>query len=168
MKHTVVLAAVLSLGMLSGCGGQKQDPAAQAPPPVQVENEGGVSLITVDHPDRFPVVAATQYAATSTIKVTGTVNPDISRTIPVISIASGRVVAIHARIGDYVKKGQLLMEVQSTDVSGRLRPIPEGRQRRAAGQSATERAKILNDKGAIPKARWRSPTERRGGCEGGL
>jgi hypothetical protein len=50
MKHTVVPAAVLSFWMLSGCGGEKHDPAAQAPPPVQVESEGGVSLITVDRP----------------------------------------------------------------------------------------------------------------------
>ena len=35
MKHTVVPAAVLSFWMLSGCGGQKHDPAAQAPPPVR-------------------------------------------------------------------------------------------------------------------------------------
>src|ERR1700692_42094 len=117
MKHAVVPAAVLSFWMLSGCGGQKHDPAAQAPPPVQVESEGGVTLITVDCPRRFPLATATEYSSTSTLNVTGTVNPDISRQIPVISIASGRVVAIHTQIGASVKKGQLLMEVQSTDIS---------------------------------------------------
>ena len=71
MKYTVVIAAALSLGMLSGCSGEKHDQAAQAPPAVQVETEGGVNLITVDHPDRFPVTAATRYAATSTLNVTG-------------------------------------------------------------------------------------------------
>ncbi len=35
-----------------------------------------------------------------------------------VSIASGRVLAVHVRLGDYVKKGQLVMEVQSTDISG--------------------------------------------------
>jgi cobalt-zinc-cadmium efflux system membrane fusion protein len=89
MKQTVVIAAALSLGMLTGCSPQKQDPAAQAPPPVQVENEGGVSLITVDRPERFPLVAATQYESASTLNVTGTVNPDVSRTIPVISLPAG-------------------------------------------------------------------------------
>jgi cobalt-zinc-cadmium efflux system membrane fusion protein len=117
MKQTVVIAAALSLGMLSGCGGAKHDKAAEAPPPAQVEEGGGVSVITVDHPDRFPLYAAAQYASTSTLKVTGSVNPDVSRQIPVISIASGRVVAIHTQLGAEVKKGQLLMEVQSTDIS---------------------------------------------------
>jgi membrane fusion protein, heavy metal efflux system len=152
MKHAVVLAAVLSCGMLSGCGGQKQDPAAQAPPPVQVENEGGVSLITVDRPSRFPLATATDYRSTSTLNVTGTVNPDISRQIPVISIASGRVVAIHTQIGAQVKKGQLLMEVQSTDISNAFNAYLKAVNDERLARAQDERAKILYDKGAIAKS----------------
>jgi cobalt-zinc-cadmium efflux system membrane fusion protein len=152
MKHTVVLAAVLSFGMLSGCGGQKQDPAAQAPPPVQVENEGGVNLITVDRPGRFPLTAATEYRSTSTLNVTGTVNPDISRQIPVISIASGRVVEIHTQIGASVKKGQLLMEVQSTDISNAFNAYLKAVNDERLARAQDERAKILFDKGAIAKS----------------
>jgi cobalt-zinc-cadmium efflux system membrane fusion protein len=152
MKHTVVLAAVVSFGMLSGCGGQKQNPAAQAPPPVQVESEGGVSLITVDRPNRFPVATATGYQATSTLNVTGTVNPDISRQIPVISIASGRVVAIHTQIGASVKKGQLLMEVQSTDISNAFDQYLKAVNDERLARTQDERAKILYDKGAIARS----------------
>jgi cobalt-zinc-cadmium efflux system membrane fusion protein len=36
----------------------------------------------------------------------------------VVSLASGRVVAIHARLGDTVKKGQLLLTIRSDDVAG--------------------------------------------------
>jgi cobalt-zinc-cadmium efflux system membrane fusion protein len=152
MKHTVVPAAVLSFWMLSGCGGQKHDPAAQVPPPVQVENEGGVSLITVDHPGRFPLATAMEYRATSTLNVTGTVNPDISRQIPVISIASGRVVAIHTQIGASVKKGQLLMEVQSTDISNAFNAYLKAVNDERLARAQDERAKILYDKGAIAKS----------------
>ena len=42
------------------------------------------------------------------LNVTGAVNPDVSKEVPVISLASGRVVEIHARLGDSVTKGQLL------------------------------------------------------------
>ena len=52
------------------------------------------------------------------MNVTGTVNPDVSRTVPVVSLATGRVVEIRARLGDTVKKGQLLLRVQSADMSG--------------------------------------------------
>jgi cobalt-zinc-cadmium efflux system membrane fusion protein len=152
MKQTVVIAAALSLGMLTGCSSEKRDPAAQAPPAVQVENEGGVSLITVDRPNRFPIVAATDYSAASTLKVTGTVNPDISRQIPVISIASGRVVAIHTQIGAYVTKGQLLMEVQSTDISNAFDQYLKAVNDERLARTQDERARILYDKGAIAKS----------------
>jgi cobalt-zinc-cadmium efflux system membrane fusion protein len=152
MKQTVVIAAALSLGVLTGCSGEKRDQAAQAPPAVQVENEGGVSLITVDRPNRFPIVAATDYSAASTLKVTGTVNPDISRQIPVISIASGRVVAIHTQIGAYVKKGQLLMEVQSTDISNAFDQYLKAVNDERLARTQDERAKILYEKGAIAKS----------------
>ena len=104
--------------LLAGCNSKPSDPKNEAPPAAVVQADTDVNLVRVDHPEQFTLVAATSYAATSTIQVTGTVNPDVSRTIPVISIASGRVVEVYARIGDFVKKGQLLMDVQSTDVSG--------------------------------------------------
>lgn len=152
MKHTVVLAAVVGFGMLSGCGGQKQNPAAEAPPAAQVVNGGGVSVITVDRPNRFPIVAATNYQSTSTLNVTGTVNPDISRQIPVISIASGRVVAIHTMIGAFVQKGQLLMEVQSTDISNAFDQYLKAVNDERLARTQFERAKILYEKGAIAKS----------------
>jgi cobalt-zinc-cadmium efflux system membrane fusion protein len=152
MKHMVVVAAALSLGLLSGCSSEKHDPAAQAPPSAQVEEEGGATLVTVDHPDRFPVVAAAQYASTSTLNVTGTVSPDISRTIPVVSIASGRVVAIHTQIGAPVKKGQLLMEVQSTDISNAFGQYLKTVNDERLARIQDERATLLYDKGAIAKS----------------
>jgi cobalt-zinc-cadmium efflux system membrane fusion protein len=152
MKHLVVIAAALSLGILDGCGGQKHDPAAQAPPPAQVVEGGGVSVITVDHPNRFPVVAATDYQATSVLNVTGTVNPDISKQIPVISIASGRVVAIHTLVGAYVQKGQLLMEVQSTDISNAFDQYLKAINDERLARTQDERARILYEKGAIAKS----------------
>lgn len=153
MKQRMVVAAALGLSLiLSGCGGEKHDKAAEAPPAAQVENDGGVNLITVDHADRFPVTAATQYASTSTLNVTGTVTPDVSRTIPVISIASGRVVEIHTQIGAPVKKGQLLMEVQSTDISNAFDQYLKAVNDERLARTQDERAKILYEKGAIARS----------------
>jgi cobalt-zinc-cadmium efflux system membrane fusion protein len=111
----MAFAAMLILG---GCGSGKGDPASEAPPPAPVQHEQDLNFIQVDHPEQFPVGAVVVHAATSQLVVTGTVNPDIARTVPVISLASGRVVDIRSRLGDTVKKGQLLMRVQSADVSG--------------------------------------------------
>lgn len=107
----------LGVSSLLGCGTAKSDPAAGAPPPAQVEQEQDLNVIQVDHPEQYPVVAATMRTATSQLQVTGVVTADVSRNVPVISLASGRVVDIHARLGDTVQKGQLLLTVRSDDVS---------------------------------------------------
>jgi cobalt-zinc-cadmium efflux system membrane fusion protein len=138
--------------LLAGCKGKASDPASEAPPAANVQSDADVNLIRVDHPEQFTVTRATGYEAASTIQVTGTVNPDISRTIPVISIASGRVLEVHARIGDYVKKGQLLMEVQSTDVSGATSQYLKAVNDERLAKVQLDRAKLLNEKGAIPNS----------------
>ena len=152
MMRTVLVAAALSLLLLSGCSSKKEDPAAQGPPPAQVVDQGGVTLLTVDHPDHFPLVPATQYASASSLNVTGTVNPDVSRQIPVVSIASGRVLEIHTQVGAVVKKGQLLMEVQSNDISNAYNQYLKALNDERLARTQDERAKILYDKGAISKA----------------
>jgi cobalt-zinc-cadmium efflux system membrane fusion protein len=119
---------------------------------VQVEEGGGVTLVTVKNPNRFPLATATEYEATSTLNVTGTVNPDISREIPVITLASGRVVAVHTLIGAYVQKGQLLMEVQSTDISNAFDQYLKAVNDERLTRTQDERARILYEKGAIAKS----------------
>ena len=150
-RHALILFC-LGTYLLAGCNGKPSDPKAEAPPATTVQTDTDVNLVQVDHPNQFTLVAATSYAATSTIQVTGTVNPDVSRTIPVISIASGRVIAVYARIGDYVKKGQLLMDVQSTDVSGAFGQYLKAVNDERLAKVQLDRAKLLNDKGAIPNS----------------
>jgi membrane fusion protein, heavy metal efflux system len=146
-RHAMIL--VFGAYLLAGCNGKPSDPKSEAPPAAVVQTDTDVNLVHVDHPDKFTLVAATSHAGTSTIQATGSVNPDISRTIPVISIASGRVVDIHARIGDYVKKGQVLMEVQSTDVSSAFGTYLKAVADEHLAQVQLDRAKILYEKGAI-------------------
>jgi len=145
---TASLAAILA----TGCEKAKTDPAAEAPPAATVEHQNDLNLVTVDKPERFPLVEATAHDATSTLNVTGSVNPDVSREIPVVSIASGRVVAIHVRLGDYVHKGQLIMEVQSTDISGAFDQYLKAVNDEHLANTQLERARILYDKGAIAKS----------------
>jgi membrane fusion protein, heavy metal efflux system len=151
-RHLATLLFCFGACLLSGCNAKPSDPKSEAPPTAVVQPDADPNLVQVDHPDRFTLVAATDYAAASAIQVTGTVNPDISRTIPVISIASGRVVEVHARIGDYVKKGQLLMDVQSTDVSGAFSSYLKAVNDERLAKVQLDRAKLLNDKGAIPNS----------------
>jgi cobalt-zinc-cadmium efflux system membrane fusion protein len=83
------------------------------------------------------------------LRVTGTVTPDISRNVPVISIATGRVVEIAARLGDTVKEGQLLLKVQSADISGAYSDYQKAVADEQLVRTQEERSKLLYEKGAI-------------------
>src|SRR5713226_650863 len=143
-------ALVLALGWcLAGCGESKGDPKAEAPPAAKVEHEEDVNVVRVDHPEQFPLATSAAYASTTQLSATGTVLPDISRTVPVISIATGRVVEIHARLGDAVKKGQLLLRVQSADMSGAFSDYRKAVADEQLARTQWERSKLLFDKGAV-------------------
>jgi cobalt-zinc-cadmium efflux system membrane fusion protein len=106
-------------------------------------------VFPVDHPERFQLAQAVEHITTPQLRVTGTVNPDILRAVPVISLATGRVVEIHARLGDTVKKGQLLLKVQSADISGAFSDYQKAVADEQLARTQLERAKLLYDKGAI-------------------
>src|SRR5579862_1330377 len=119
-KHVLTMLSLtpaLAL-VLIGCGDEKLAKDAGAPPPAKVERVEDRNLFQVDNPSQFPFVAAAEHTTTSELRATGTVVPDINRSVPVISIATGRVVEIKARLGDTVQKGQVLMRVQSSDIAG--------------------------------------------------
>jgi cobalt-zinc-cadmium efflux system membrane fusion protein len=141
---------LLACSMLfAGCGESKGDPKAEAPPPAKVESEQDLNVFQVDHPEQFPLVTAAAHDSASQLTVTGTVNPDISRSVPVISIATGRVVELHARLGDTVKKGQLLLRVQSADMSSAFSDYRKAVADEKLARIQFERSKLLYDKGAI-------------------
>jgi membrane fusion protein, heavy metal efflux system len=132
----------------AGCSAPS-DPKAEAPPPLKVERAEDRNLFEVDHPERFAIAAAQEHLAGAQLKVTGTVTPDISRAIPVITLATGRVVEMDARLGDTVKKGQLLLKVQSADISGAFNDYDKAQADELLARTQLERAKRLFDKGAI-------------------
>jgi membrane fusion protein, heavy metal efflux system len=153
MRQEVWAAGLFGLAVvLAGCGAQggtPKDEKAEAPPPAQVEQETDASLVKVDHPEQFPLATAVSRAAAPELNVTGVVSADVSRNVPVISLASGRVVDIRARLGDTVQKGQILMRVQSADLSGAFSDYRHALADEALAHAQLDRNKLLYDKGAI-------------------
>jgi len=138
--------------VFGGCGNGKSDAAAEAPPPAQVEHEADGSVIRVEHPEQFTLATAVEHKAAPALNVTGVVQPDIARAVPVISLAAGRVVEIKARLGDVVKKGQLLLRVRSNDVAGAYQTYLKAENDERLARQQLERAKDLYEKGATAKS----------------
>ena len=150
-RYFVALTSItLCAALIAGC--KSKETGDGAPPPAEVVTTGDMSLVSVEKPDLFPLVTAESYDAPSELIATGTVNPDVAREIPVISLASGRVVDIKARLDDYVKKGQLLLKIQSPDSSNAFDTYLKARNDETLNNKAYVRAKDLFAHGAISQS----------------
>jgi membrane fusion protein, heavy metal efflux system len=149
VKASCIVIFTASLIALGGCKGQAPDPAAEAPPAANVTPDFNVTYFSVDHPEQFPLAAAAEYDAPSKLVVTGAVNPDIARTVPVISLASGRIVSISARLGDTVRRGQRLLQVRSDDISSAFANYQMAVADEVLARAQWERAQDLYKHGGI-------------------
>jgi len=152
VRLVTLVAYVFLVGVLAGCNEGKADPKAEAPPKAVVEPDLDANNFKVDHPEQFPLATAVERKTAPALNVTGVVQPDIARAVPVISLASGRVVEIKARLGDIVKKGQLLLKIRSGDVSGAYQIYLKAVNDERLARQQLEREQILYEQGAIAKS----------------
>jgi cobalt-zinc-cadmium efflux system membrane fusion protein len=154
MKQVALVPAGLAIALsvlLSGCAREMtaKNPKLGDPPSAEVEHEQDGAFVKVDHPERFPIAIVSRHATTPELSVTGVVGADVSRSVPVVSMSSGRIVEIRARLGDNVKKGQLLMRVQSADVADAFSDYRQALADDKLAEAQLARSKVLYDKGAI-------------------
>jgi cobalt-zinc-cadmium efflux system membrane fusion protein len=147
-KLSLLATVTVMLLTIGACKKVEADPAAGAPPQAKVVTAFDAVEFSVDRPDQYPLTAAVEHRATTQLAVTGTVNPDIDRTVPVISLASGRIVGIFARLGDPVKKGQLLLRLRSDDISGAFANYQSNVADEVLAKAQLERMQLLYAKGA--------------------
>ena len=123
----VCIAGLLTVGvgLLAACGSKGGKTSAVRPVPVRVQ-----------------VVAAEVQPSFS--RYVGTVQA--VREIPLSMQTAGRVLSVHAKDGDYVQKGRVLLRVDSTQALNALRSA-EAAYRQA--MDGYERAKQVYAKGAI-------------------
>jgi len=158
MNRFVAAIAVLCVGFgMTGCerkvaAQDHGDPSGTGPVPTVIRPEMDANNFKVAHPERFALVTAGEHVAAPELNVTGVVSPDVSRQVPVPSLATGRVVEIDARLGDEVKKGQLLFKVHSQDIAGAYSNYRQAIKNEELTKIQLERAKLLYEHGAIPKS----------------
>ncbi len=150
-SSSLVMTAALAFS-LAACNEGKADQKAEAPPQATVVPDLNSNDFKVDHPELFPLATATEYKAAPALNVTGVVQPDITRAVPVISVAAGRVVELKARLGDEVKKGQVLLRVQSNDVAGAYQTYRKAENDELLARLQLQRQQVLFEKGAVAKS----------------
>jgi membrane fusion protein, heavy metal efflux system len=150
-RRFALLAATLpAVLMLAGCGKAPDGKSAEgAPPPATVVPDVDVSLFRVDHPEQFSLAEATSRTTAAELVVTGVVSPDVNRNVPVISMVTGRVVAIRARLGDTVTRGQVLLSVRSDDLLNGFSDYQKAVADEALSRAQLERGKDLYGHGAL-------------------
>jgi cobalt-zinc-cadmium efflux system membrane fusion protein len=153
MFSPCILAILLLVAIQGMTGCKHPDRSAEAPPPdPTVITSGGSDTVRVAAPERFPPTQVVIRPVLGTLDVTGSVSPDVSREIPVLSLANGKVVALHVGLGDMVRKGQLVMEVQSPDVTTAFSSYLKAVNDEHLTQVTLQRDTLLFEKGAIPQS----------------
>jgi cobalt-zinc-cadmium efflux system membrane fusion protein len=142
-------AIVAGLAGVAGCGSQKVAAVSNEPPTVKVEQVPDPNLITVEKPERFPLALAAARAEVSELIANGSVAPDVSRTVPVNALSAGRVLEVRARLGDDVQQGQLLLTINSSDMSQAFSDYKKFQADEALAKTQYERAQLLFSHGAL-------------------
>lgn len=144
--------ALLSVGCTKKAKANKEAEGSTGPVPTTVVSDMDANRFTVKHPERFPLAVAGERISSPELNVTCSVTPDVSTQVPVPSLATGRIVEIDARLGDEVKKDQLLFKVRSSDIAGAFSDYRKAVKNRELTKIQLDRAKLLYEQGAAPRS----------------
>jgi membrane fusion protein, heavy metal efflux system len=143
-----LLPLLLAAALFSACSNTKAEPSAGT----VVETNTDPNVFTMQNPGQFPLTAVEVRKVSDEIHVNGVIAPDVNRSVPVVSLGGGRVVEIKAKLGDYVQKGQVLLLINSPDLSGAFSDYQKFKADQQLADKQLARARLLYDKGAIALA----------------
>jgi cobalt-zinc-cadmium efflux system membrane fusion protein len=148
VRHTTFVylaipAAVLVATLALSCSNNTK----AAPTRAEVTLEPGV--YNPDHPELFKLAKVETRELPMVLTANGSITPDVNRTIHVTSLGSGRVVEVKTRLGDSVKKGQVLLVISSQDLAGAMSDYQKARADEALARKALDRGQLLYDRGAF-------------------
>jgi cobalt-zinc-cadmium efflux system membrane fusion protein len=118
-------------------------------PPVTVETASDADLITVPHPEQFPLVQVDLHEGHPELQLPGVVAADVNRSVPITGLAAGRVVDLRAHLGDSVTKGELLLTMQSPDAAQARADMLKAQADAELAQRGLDRATVLSEHEAL-------------------
>lgn len=142
------LLAIILVALSLGCSDNKSQP----PPTKVVETNNDPDVFTMQNTSRFPLTAVQTRNVNDEVHVNCSVTPDVNLSVPVVSLGSGRVVEIKSKLGDTVKKGQVMLLIDSPDISGAFSDYQKFKADQVLTAKQLARAQLLYDKGAVALA----------------
>jgi membrane fusion protein, heavy metal efflux system len=148
MKNVIAIgsAAVLSL-VLSGCSAAPGEVASAAAPKNPLEIRTGEDLRK-----RIEVGQAQIRSVAGSLRVAGRIEADETRLARVSAPVTGRIVELEAVEGQQVRRGQVLANIYSTELSAAQSEYLKAQTQRQVAERAVERAKQLLAADVIGKA----------------
>jgi cobalt-zinc-cadmium efflux system membrane fusion protein len=147
MARIAAAAIVVAAFVAAGCSRATVD--AKVNESVKIQEAPDPNIATIDHPELFPLVTVELRKAPQELAVNGVIAPDVSRTVPVNTMSSGRVVEVKARLGDYVQKGQILLTLTSPDLSAAIADYRKALADELLSRRQLQRARDLYEHGAL-------------------
>ncbi len=151
MRHIAqAFAVVMSIGATS-CGGDASARADQTAVPPRVVETSDTALVTVPHPEQFATVDVVHRSVADRLGGTCVVSPDVNRSVPVNALGGGRVIELRARLGDVVRKGDLLVRIDSPDLSAAITDYRKAVTNEDLARKQLDRSKALFEHGTIAR-----------------
>ncbi|MGA2237435.1 MAG: efflux RND transporter periplasmic adaptor subunit [Terriglobales bacterium] len=142
-RQVALMPALFLLALAVACSGGSK--AAPTKSEVTVDP----NLYHVDHPELFTLAKVGTQNLPTLLNANGAVTPDVNRNIHVTSQGSGRVVDLRVKLGDSVKKGQVLLTIYSADLTGAFSDYQKTQADERLSKKALERAQLLYSHGAL-------------------
>ena len=137
ISHNSFFLIIAGIIFLSGCGKKneiKQQDVVVDPNRTEL-NQYQMKQITLD--------TAHMEEERSEIRFGGTISMDLDHAIPVYSFVSGKVLKVPVAMGDYVKKGQVLAVLLSSDLSNNLTQLDAAKANLALAKKQLEATREL-------------------------
>jgi membrane fusion protein, heavy metal efflux system len=141
------LGSICAALVLSGIGISCSSDTKAAPTKSEITLDP--NLYTVEHPELFQLATVGTRDLPTVLNANGSVTPDVNSTIHVTSQGSGRVVALNVRLGDYVKKDQVLLSIHSADLAGAFSDYQKAAADERLSKKELDRAQLLYSHGAL-------------------
>lgn len=145
----VIAAAVVMLVALTIYRANMGNPAAPAPAPLLVR-QGHRLLVPAGSAlrDRLQVATVGDEASAHEVSLPATVEADPARTANIVPPLTGKLVELKVRLGDTVRRGQVLATVASPDLAQAVADAQRARDALDLAQRALVRARGVNEAGS--------------------